>query len=79
MITPKQKCYYVFEDNEFDKLVEESLGFKYECVASNEWDNDSSYTSSHVKKTDMLDDLSNVSGEFSYVISRKEKIWKLKI
>lgn len=48
----KDKIYHVIEDNEFDKLVKEKLGFNYECIAANEWNNDSSYTSDNVTRKD---------------------------
>lgn len=48
----KDKTFHVLEDNEFDQLVAEKLGILYECVAENEWNNDSCYSTSNIKKSD---------------------------
>ena len=51
MLSPEKKEYYVISDDKFNMLVKDCLGFEYEAVAENEWNNDSCYSSS-VKKSE---------------------------
>jgi hypothetical protein len=48
----KKKEFWTIEYNDFDKLIEEKLGLKYESVAANEWNNYSSYKAMNILKTD---------------------------
>ncbi len=52
----EKKEFYIIQDNEFDQLVLDKLGFEYECVAENEWNNDSSYTFNNLTKNGILND-----------------------
>lgn len=48
----EDKTYHCFEYEEFGEFVEQALGIEYECVAANEWNNYSSYSSDNVLRAD---------------------------
>ena len=50
------KTYNCFNYHEFDELVQEKLGFEYEGVAANEWNNYSCYSFDNIKREEYWED-----------------------
>lgn len=70
------KVYHEMDYAEFEKLIQEKLGFKYESVAENEWNNMSNYTCDDVKKSDVEKDFYK-KYELPYVLKsiEQKKLW----
>lgn len=69
----KIKTYTQMDYDELDKMVQEHIGVKYESVAENEWNNDSSYTFS--VKREPLDKWDKKTLEVFRAGNREGNLW----